>query len=360
MQCTKAYAMIVPPIGAVIVAVILALMSLSLSSCNRQAGQELQKRRKIVAISPQAKAVNITHQYFCQIHAQRHIRVCPQVKGYLAEILVKPGQAVKKGDLMFKVMPSHYQAKLDAMMADAKLAELELNDAKEQNGGKPVSQNELATRETKLAKAKAQVAAVLDLATVEAPFDGIVERLLHPQGSLVEKGETLTTLSDNAQMRVYFHVSEARYLAYMADLKKHQEDLQIELLLSNGKKFDPTGRIAAIDAGFNKETGNIGFRADFPNPAGRLRHGQTGQVLVHMVLRDALVIPQRATFAILHKRYVYVVDNQHVAHQREIVIQHELDDIFVIKSGLDLNDRIVLEGIRLVSDGDRVYDDVKE
>ncbi len=350
----------VPPIGAVVVAVILALISLSLSSCDRQAGQQLQKRRKIVATSPEAKAVDITHQYLGQIHAQRHIKVCPQVKGYLEEIVVKPGQAVKKGDLMFKVMPRHYRAKLDAMLADAKLAEMELNDAKEQNRDKPVSQEELAMRVSKLAKAKAQVAAELDLPAIKAPFDGVVDRLQHPQGSLVEKGETLTTLSDNSRLKVYFHVPETRYLEYMADLKKHQEDLQIELMLSNGKKFDQTGKIGAIDAGFKKGTGNIGFRADFPNPDGRLRHGQTGQVLVHMVLRDAIVIPQRATFEMLHKRYVYVVDKEHVAHRREIVVQHELDDIFVIESGLDLIDRIVLEGIRYVSDGDQVDEDVPE
>ena len=125
-------------------------------------------------------------------------------------------------------------------------------------------------------------------------------------------------------------------------------------MLANGSKFPQTGKIGAIEAQFNNETGNIPFRADFPNPDRLLRHGQTGNVLIHRTLKNAIVIPQRATFEILDKRYVYVVDKDDVVHQREIVIQNELDDIFVIKKGLGVDDRIVLEGIRQVRDGEKV------
>ena len=77
-------------------------------------------------------------------------------------------------------------------------------------------------------------------------------------------------------------------------------------------------------------------------------------MLIHRVQKDAIVIPQRATFEILDKRYVYVVDKDDVVHQREIVVQNELDDIFVIKKGLGVDDKIVLEGIRQVRDGEKV------
>ena len=75
---------------------------------------------------------------------------------------------------------------------------------------------------------------------------------------------------------------------------------------------------------------------------------------------NAIVIPQRATFEILDKRYVYVVDKDDVAHQREIAIKNELEDIFVIKSGLGVDDKIVLEGIRQVRDGDKVEYEVRQ
>jgi membrane fusion protein (multidrug efflux system) len=155
-------------------------------------------------------------------------------------------------------------------------------------------------------------------------------------------------------MWVYFNVPERRYLEYMAALKQHQQEDKIELVLADGNKFPQTGKIGAIEAQFNNETGNIPFRADFPNPDHLLRHGQTGNVLIPRTVRDAIVIPQRAVFDILDRRYVYVVDKDDVVHPRGIVIQNELDDIFVIKKGLDVNDKIVLEGVRQVHDGEKV------
>ncbi len=295
-----------------------------------------REHHKIVVTSPKAKDVIITQQYVCQIHSQRHINVRALEGGYLEEISVKEGQAVKKGDLMFKIVPTLYQAKLDAESAEARLAQLEFNNTKKLFEQKVVSQNEVRLLEAKLAKAQAKAklaGAELNFTNVRAPFDGIVDRLHEQLGSLIKEGDILTTLSDNSVMWVYFNVPEAHYLEYMADLGKNKEIGQIELVLANGNKFQQIGKIGAIEAQFNNETGNIPFRADFPNPDGLLRHGQTGTVLIHRVLKDAIVIPQRATFEILDKRYVYVVGKDDVVHQREIVIQNEMDDIFVIKRG---------------------------
>jgi membrane fusion protein (multidrug efflux system) len=79
------------------------------------------------------------------------------------------------------------------------------------------------------------------------------------------------------------------------------------------------------------------------------------------VENDALVIPQRATFEVLSKRYVYVIDAENVAHQREVAVENELEDLFVIKkNGISANDKIVLEGIRQIRDGEKVeYEDRK-
>ena len=344
-----------------ILAIILALISLSLPACNMHKEEHHDEAHKIVATNPQSKAVTLTQQYVCQIHSQRHIKVRALEMGYLEAITIKEGQQVKEGDVMFKVIPILYQKKADAEMAEAKLAQLEYNYTKKLYEDKVVSENEVALLEAKLAKAQAKAelaTAELNFATVKAPFDGIVDRLHHQQGSLVQEGEILTTLSDNSVMWVYFNVPEARYLEYMADLNQHKEDLQIELVLANGNKFEQIGKIGAIEADFNNETGNIPFRADFPNPDRLLRHGQTGTVLISRVQNDAIVIPQRATFEVLQKRYVYVVDKDDVAHQREIVIQNELEDLFVIKNGVGVDDKIVLEGIRQVRDGDKVeYED---
>ncbi|MDR3636083.1 MAG: efflux RND transporter periplasmic adaptor subunit [Isosphaeraceae bacterium] len=314
-----------------------------------------EEQRKVVVTSPEVKAVITTQPYVCQIHSQRHIKVRALENGYLEEITVKEGQAVKKDDVMFKVIPILYQAKLDAELAEAQLAQLEFNYTQKLSEKKVVSTNEVALLQAKLAKAQAKAklaGAELSFTSVRAPFDGIIDRLLEQQGALVEEGDMLTTLSDNSLMWVYFNVPEADYLEYMAGHDK--QDRRIELVLANGNKFQQTGRIGAIEAKFNNETGTVPFRADFPNPDGLLRHGQTGTVLIHRVLDGATVIPQRAAFEILDKRYVYVVDKDDVVHQREIAVQDTLDDIYVIKNGVKVGDKIVLEGIRQIRDGEKV------
>jgi len=161
-------------------------------------------------------------------------------------------------------------------------------------------------------------------------------------------------LSDNRKMWVYFNVPEKQYLEYKAAQKQHEADDKIELLLANHDKFPESCTRLTIEAQFNNETGNIAFRADFPNPDSLLRHGQTGTILIHQTLKNAVVIPQRATFELLDKRYVWIVGEDDVAHQSLITIMHELEDVFVIKTGLDVKDKIVLEGVRQVEEGSKV------
>ncbi len=207
----------------------------------------------------------------------------------------------------------------------------------------------------KKAKADAKVElakAELNFTDVKAPFDGIIDRLMEQKGSLVAEGDVLTTLSDNSVMWVYFNVPEARYLEYQTD--PHRNEIQVELMLANGQKFNQPGQVRTIEADFNSETGNIAFRADFPNPDRLLRHGQTGTIVLSRQKAEALVIPQRATFEILAKKYVYVIDEENVAHQREIQIESEMEDIFVLSNGLEVNDCIVFEGVQQVRDGEKI------
>jgi membrane fusion protein (multidrug efflux system) len=313
--------------------------------------------QKVVVTSPQVKDVVATDHYPCRIHSHRHIKVCALQGGSIETVSVKEGQAVKKGDLLFKVVPTLYQARLDAELAEVELAKIELENTRKLFTRKKVTEGEVALSEAKLKKAQARAKlaeAELSFATVRAPFDGLVGSLEQQEGSLVKEGDVLTTLSDNSVMWVYFNVSEARYLEYMAERGHESESRKIELQLANGKIFPQTGKIGAIEAKFNNETGNIPFRADFPNPDRLLRHGQTGTVLIRRTLKNVTVIPQQATFEVLDRQYVSVVGKDGVVHQREIIVENEVDDIFVIKKGLEVTDKIVLEGGRHLRDGDKV------
>ncbi len=321
------------------------------------------ENHRVLVTSPAMKDVVIIHTYVCQIHSRTHTNVCALEDGYLEAIPIKEGQAVKEGDLLFQTVPTLYKAKLAAEVAERNLAQLELKFSKKLADNKGVSQNEPLLFEAKLAKTQAKVdlaQAELNFATIRAPFDGIVDQLHTQKGSLVKEGDMLTTLSDNSVMWVYFNVTEKRYLEYMAEGRLSKDGLDVELMLADHSKFPHDGKIdlahkvGAVEANFNPETGNINFRADFPNPDRLLRHGQTGTVLIRKTLKGAIVIPQRSTFENLAKRYVYVVGKDDVVHQRDVVVDQEQEDIFVVASGLEPSDKIIFEGTRQVQDGDKV------
>ncbi|MHC5537447.1 efflux RND transporter periplasmic adaptor subunit [Singulisphaera rosea] len=321
-------------------------------------GEETTEEHAVIVVtSPKVQDITITESFVCQIRSKRHIEVRALEGGYLNKIWIQEGQAVKEGDYMFQVLPVLYKARLDAEVAEVELARLKWEQAKSLLGQKFVSDQDVKLHEAELAKAdaKRQLAkAELSFTDVKASFSGIVDRLLQREGSLIREGDILTTLADNSVMWVYFNVPEKYYLEYMARRKQHQLEDKIELVLANGDTFPQKGVIGAIEAEFNNENGNIKFRADFPNPEALLRNGQTGTIKINRPFRNALLIPQRATFEILDKRYVWVIDAKGIAHQTLITITHELEDIFVIDKGLKAEDKIVLEGVREVQEGGKV------
>lgn len=356
--------------ASLIPAIILGLISLSLPACSRISADEHkgghEDHHAIEITTPLAKDIVLTQRYVCQIRSCRHIEVFALEEGYLEAISVKEGQPVKQGTVLFKIYPPLFQARLATEKAEAQFAKVELDNTRILRAKGIVSEQEVRLYEAKLAKAEAKVQlaeAELGFTSVTAPFDGIIDRLYKQQGSLVKKEDLLTTLSDNSLMWVYFNVPEARYLEYKARQGKNSTnsqqlklaDSRIELVLADGSTFDQSaGDTVTIEGKFNNETGNIAFRADFPNPYHLLRHGQTGNVLIHRTMKNAIVIPQRAMFEILDKTYVWVVGEDHVAHQRPITIEHEQDDIFVISKGLSVSDKIVLDGVRQIHEGQKL------
>jgi membrane fusion protein (multidrug efflux system) len=341
-----------------ILAIILALITLSLPACTTDKDHSEHEQHKIVVTSPKAKDVITTQSYVCQIHSRQHINVRAMQSGYLQEILVKEGQRVAKDQLMFRIIPTLYKARLDAELAEAKFADLELQNTERLAKQNIVSPREVALYRARLARAQAKAKlaeAEWKFTEVRAPFAGIIDRLHEQLGSLIKERDILTTLSDNSLMWIYFNVPEARYLEYMTSSDQEKRDQRIELVLANGSKFPYASTGLTVESLFNNENGNIHFRADFPNTdPPLLRHGMTGTVLIHRTLKNAIVIPQRATFSILDKHYVYVVGKDNVVRQRAIVKKSELDDIYVIDRGLGVDDKIVYEGVQQVHDGQKL------
>lgn len=334
--------------------VLLFIAFTSLQACNEH--EEHHANTIFEVTKPWVQDVKITKEYVSQIKAIQHIEIRTFEKGYLQNTFVDEGNFIEKGTEMFQIMPLITQAEYKKNKAEYDIAKIEYQNTRNLQRRNVVSKNELALAKAKLDKAQAELDLAkthLDFTTIKAPFSGIMDRFHVRLGSLVEEGELLTTLSDNSQMWVYFNVSEADYLDYM-EQKKDKQHLPVKLKLANDKVFNHIGKIDTIEADFNNETGNVAFRATFSNPDGLLRHGETGNVILEEPLGEVLVIPQKATFEILDKKFVYIVDEKNEVHSKQIVVSHEVPHLFVVESGLSVNDKILIEGLGKVELGQKV------
>jgi len=335
------------------------LISLSLTmlmGCEHHENHE-HEESTFTATLPLLIDTTILHEYVSQIHSVQHIELRTMEKGYLQHIFVDEGQYVKKGELLFQIQPIINQAEVERAKAEVSYAEIEYLNTKSLADSSIVSLNELKLAQALLEKAKAELSlaqAHLSFTEIRAPFNGIVGRFNDVRlGSLVDEGELLTTLSDNGLMWVYFNVPEVEYLDY-ATRPKSDEPLIVKLQLANGKIFTEDGIIETIEADFNNETGNIAFRATFPNPDGILRNGETGNILMPIKVEGALLIPQKASFEILDRKYVYVIDKDGQIESREITTDHELKHIYQVVEGLSKDEMVLVEGLRKVENGQKV------
>lgn len=335
--------------------------ALSMFGCHRE-NHVAEEEGKFLATTPVRKDTELTKEYVAQIRAIQHIELRALEKGYLQKVFVDEGQHIAAGAKMFQILPLIYQAEVQKAQAEADLTEIELKNTKLLADKNVVSPNELSLSNAKFNKAKAEVALASthkSLTEIRAPFDGIMGRFNVRLGSLVSEGDLLTTLSDNRNIWVYFNVSEAEYLKYKQQ-NQTNEPTPVKLVMANGEVFDQPGKVETIEADFNNGTGNLAFRATFPNPKGLLRHGETGKVVMTTPVSNALVIPQKATFDVLDKKFVYVVDEKNVVHQRPITVVAELPHVFLVDSGLDEKDKVLVDGLRKVHDGATVAIDFQE
>jgi membrane fusion protein (multidrug efflux system) len=257
---------------------------------------------------------------------------------------------------LFRIMPKIYEAELQKAEAEVRAAEIEFDNAKTLVAKNVISKNEQAMAQAKLDQAKAETSLAklhLSFTEIRAPFDGFIDRIPKKLGSLIDEGELLTSLSDNSQMFAYFNVSEPEYLDYQTNVKNRGSN-KVSLLLANNQPLSYKGEVETVESEFDNETGNIAFRARFPNPERLLRNGETGKVLMTVPFRHALIIPQKSTYEIQDKIYVFVIGSDNVVKARAITIAGRLPDLYILESGLADNEKILLEGVQKVKEGDKI------
>lgn len=317
------------------------------------------------------KDTTINSHYVTAIEAKRNVEIRAKVPGFLDKIYVDEGQQVQQGQLLFKINDRELSIALDRakatlanIQAEALTASLEMDRVTLLVNKNIISKSELELAKARVKAAEARIsearaveseaAQKLSYTAIYAPFSGVIDRIPLRSGSLLDQGSLLTTVSDLDQVHAYFNVSENEYLQMMQSSNKEQNVLvgsKVQLILANNTVYPQAGKIETAEGEFNQGTGSIAFRATFPNPGRLLKHGASGKIQITTPVRKALLVPNKAVFEIQDKNYVYVVDKQNKVRMQNFVPKLRLDDCYIVQSGLEGGESIVLEGIQTIRDG---------
>jgi len=346
-----------------------AFVSCTTAISNDKAKDELPEI-PVIVVSQRDTIINTA--YVANIQALQNTEIRSRIHGFLEDILVDEGKPVKKGQALFQLSTSELvigeskaQASVDISLAEAKTAELEVERVSVLVSKKVITQTELDLVKAKLRAAEAKVSEAraikaeaklkMGYAIIRAPFDGIVNRLPLKKGSLIEEGMMLTSITDIRSVFAYFSVSENEYLRFnrIKNISNQGFD-SVSLILSDGSPYKFAGIIETMNGEIDPSTGSLTFRAKFTNPQGLLKHGATGKVVLQADVNNSLLVPQKSTFEIQDRSYVFIVDKDNVIRQKVFEYTTRLGQFYLVKAGLKKGDQIVYEGIQNLREGTKI------
>jgi membrane fusion protein (multidrug efflux system) len=350
-----------------------AIAMASLTACNQSTPSEVAET--FAVIQPVAADAVYEQEYVANIHSVRYVEVRSRIAGYVERILVDEGQRVQEGQLLFVINSLEFEkehqkalAAHKSALAEYRAAEVELNNVQLLSTRDIVSQAELdlakaraEAMKAKVDEAKAQLdqaALNLEFTRIKAPYQGVLNRIPNKVGSLVDPGDMLTSISDNSEVFAYFNLSEKEYLNLKMNGQETRAQL-VKLKLVNDSLYPTEGKIEISESEFDPLTGNIAFRARFANPDGILKHGSSGKVIISRHINKALMVPQKSTFEIQDRLYVFVMQPDSTLEQREIIPRMRLPHYYVLEQGLDGSEHIVYEGVQALRHGARIVPDVQ-
>ena len=351
------------------------VMCLSFTSCGKQGQNGSQMIKELAVVSVSSSNVELISSYPAVIKGKQDVEIRPQVSGFITRLAVDEGSVVRKGQTLFIIDPVQYEEAVNAAraavnVAKANMATAELTAQNKRELAKnniigaydlQMAENSLLSSKALLAQATAQLVNAeknLSYTRVSSPSDGVVGTIPFRVGSLVSPSivTPLTTVSDISEMYAYFSMTERHLLGFTANGTSSKDILStmpsVQLKLIDGTIYADTGKVETMSGVIDQTTGSVSIRAKFSNKSKILRSGGTGIVLVPANMTDRILVPQKATYEIQDKRFVYVVDDKSTVKSTPIEI-FTLDDgqNFVVTSGLKAGDKIVVEGISSLKDG---------
>jgi membrane fusion protein (multidrug efflux system) len=354
---------------------IVAIAALALVSCGKKSGGSLAdlQDNEFAVRTVGGSTADLQTTYPATIKGIQDVEVHPKLAGYITNVYVHEGQAVRAGQVMFTLDSETYraavnqaQAALNTAIAQENTTKLTYENNKKLFAQHIIGQYELSTAQNSYLTAKAQVAQAraslasaretLSWCSVVAPASGVVGDLPFKKGALVSTASTLTTVSDVSTVEVFFSMSESDILGMsktagsVADVLKEMPTVKLQL--ADGTIYNQPGRVVKMSGVIDATTGAYSLIAHFPNPQHLLKSGGAGQIIVPRVSSNAIIIPQEAVSQVQDKYFVYKVGNDNKVKYSEITVNPENDGVnYIVTSGLNVGDRYVSKGIQKLTDG---------
>lgn len=354
----------------------IAAIALYTSCSSSTAGNTAQPPQELPVVSITSKPVTVYSEFTASLQGKRDIEIRPQVDGNLEAIYVDEGAYVHKGQPLFKIDARPYTEQLNnanatLLSAKASLANALINV----NKLTPLVQNNVISdvqlqsakaaydaAKANVEQAKAQVESAkinVGYTTITAPADGYIGTIPFKTGSLVVKSQAdaLTVLSENKEMHAYFTLSESDFInfksrfagATLQDKIKHLPE--VELVLADNSIYPEKGKVELAEGQFSKTDGTISFRANFSNPNGLLRSGNTGKIRLSNTVTNSLLVPQEATFELQDKVFVYALTDSNKVVGKPLTVTGTSGNFYLVSGGIKAGDKIVYQGIDRLHDG---------
>lgn len=334
----------------------------------------------------QSLPTDVFREYPVTIDGQEVINIQPKIDGYIKQVFVDEGSVVHKGQTLFTISNPQYEQELDnaqaaviSAKADVNSADMAVRKVRPLVEKDIVSKFELESaeytlemRKAALNQAKANVATAntnLNYTRVTSPINGIVGNLPLKTGSYVSSTSStpLTTISNIESVFAYFSMNEKQFLEFMriTEGATIQEKLKnspnVTLLLSDGIEYDQKGKLETVLGQINSQTGSSSFRAIFSNPKGLIRSGASGTIRIVDHLAEAVLLPQKSTYEIQGKYFVYVVNSDDTVTSTEVeVMDLTSGKYYIVTKGLKSGDKVVFDGASKLKNSIKIKPEVQD
>lgn len=310
--------------------------------------------------------VTLWESFTGRVASPETVDLRPRVSGYIDKVAFEEGELVQAGDLLFQIDPRPYEAQKQAASAELALANSQLDLARSEAGraktlleSRAISLEEYDQRNTALMSARARVQAAqaaldtaelnLQYTRVTAPVSGRAGRALVTRGNLANADQSLlTTVVSVDPVHVYFEADEQSAFSSQQLLADGQpRDVRISLGGEGGRQYQ--GELDFVDNHLNPGTGTLQYRAVLNNPDGLIKPGQFARVEMPVAELDrALLVSRKAVLTDQDRRFVYVVDEQDRVSPRQVTTGRQVNDLQVIREGLNHGDLVIINGVQKV------------